>query len=226
MTQQLIADLEAAARGCIANAGEETARAAMFESWAKRLTSETPSTPATNWRLPVGTDEHPASDWYAYTVHDLIGRRNPQNYGHTGLDLNGDWRNPDTGEFRGNVDVGQPVWAVADGEVVDVGFSEKFRAGIVLKVDHFGQDLYVRYWHLTRPTAEMFAVGNLVGRGANLGYIDYYPLGYAHCHFDMAWQPIGVNWWFTKHPGVEWANPAWVLRQHLDSDAVDAMLVS
>lgn len=226
MTDQLIADLRIAAKECTANAAEETKRAAMFESWSKRLASETPPTPATDWRLPVGTDEHPASDWYAYTVHDLTGRRNPQNYGHTGLDLNGDWRNPDTGEFRGNVDVGQPVFAIANGDVVSVGWSERFRAGIVLKVDHHGLGLYVRYWHLTQQTAKIFQIGDEVDVGANLGRIDKYPGGYAHLHFDMAWQPIGRNWWFTKHPGVEWANPAWVLKQHLDGDAVDAMLVS
>lgn len=103
MTQQLIADLQTAARGCIANAGEETKRAAMFESWAKRLGDSKAGTP---WAFPVGNDEHPASDWYCATFHDLTGRRNNPHYPHTGLDLNGDWRNPDTGEFRGNVDVG------------------------------------------------------------------------------------------------------------------------
>jgi len=173
--------------------------------------------------VPVGTPEHPSREWYVYTWHDLTGRRNSHigSYQHTGIDLNADWRNPDTGEFRGNVDVGQPVFAVADGEVVSVGFSEQYRGGVVLKVDHFGVPLFVRYWHLSRTGLR---VGDTLEAGERIDYIDRYPSGYAHLHFDMAWTPFEHNWWWTRHPEVEWANPVWILKQHLDPAKVDAMI--
>jgi len=179
------------------------------------------------WRLPVGNDEHPSSGWYVYTRHDLTGRRNSHinNYAHTGIDLNGDWRNPETGEFRGNVDIGQPVFAVADGEIVSVGFSDRFRGGVVLKVDHFGVPLYVRYWHIGFPAGHnWFTVGETVEVGQQLGAIDEYPNGYAHLHFDMAWQPFKAHWWFTKHKEIEWANPVYILKTHCQPLEVDAMV--
>ena len=181
-----------------------------------RMLDGTPTT-AQPWALPVGTPEYPSAMWYAYTVHDLTGRRNPDGYKHTGLDLNMD-KSP-----WGNVDVGQPVFAVTGGEVVDVGFSQTYRGGVVLKVNHFGIPLYIRYWHL-RASVQNHKVGDAIGKSQVIGTIDYYPNGYAHCHFDMAWQQFGVNWWFTKHPEIEWANPVYILKMHLDSDAVDAML--
>lgn len=211
--RQAIADLRALSKSLIYSSGQMTTRAALVDTVIQRLAEgETP------WAFPVGTPEYPSAMWYTYTLHDLTGRRNRDGYAHTGLDLNLDkapW---------GNVDVGQPVFAVADGEVVDVGFSETYRAGIVLKVDHYGLDLYVRYWHLTQQTAKIFDVGDLVSAGANLGVIDRYPLGYAHCHLDTFWQFVKHNWWFTRHPEIECANPTYILKAHLDPAMVDAML--
>lgn len=212
---ELITNLRIAAYECTVNAQNETTRAAMFESLVERLVN---GVPGTSWAWPVGTPEHPSEDWYAYTVHDLTGRRNPQNYGHTGLDLNLDIAP------HGNVDVGQPVYAVTDGEVVSVGFSERFRGGVVVKVDHFGVDLFVRYWHLTDWTTANLGIYTKIAAGQQIGKIDKYPGGYAHCHFDMAWQPFEHNWWWTYHPEVEWANPVYILKAHLDPERVDKML--
>jgi len=214
------ARLLAEARSLEVGSAELVARSEALAASANQLKgvvdflSDGGTQPPAPWCSPVGTPDHPAEDWYSYTVHDLTGRRNA-GYGHTGLDLNARWGG------RGNADVGQPVFAVTDGEVVSVGWSDRYCAGIVLRVNHFGVPLYVRYWHLERQTASMFSVGDLVSCGANLGHIDVYPSGYAHLHFDMAWQPFEWNWWFTRHPEIEWANPKWVLMQHLDHALVE-----
>lgn len=214
---QLIADLRTLREGLSLDAEQAILRGELLDIIIDRLVEGgTPPPSAQPWTLPVGTTEYPSAMWYAYTKHDLTGRRNPNNYAHSGLDLNMDkppW---------GNVDVGQPVFAVADGEVVDVGFSQTYRGGVVLKVDHFGVPLYIRYWHLQASMG--IEIGNQIYPGCQLGKIDYYPNGYAHCHFDMAWQPFGVNWWFTRHPEIEWANPAYILKTHIAHDAVDAMM--
>lgn len=173
----------------------------------------------TPWAFPVGTPDKPTSDWYAYVLHDLTGRRNPDRYAHTGLDLNLD-KSP-----WGNVDVGEPVFSVADGEIVTLGFSATYRGSVILKVDHFGIPLFVRYWHIDYADAgRALAVGDTVVAGERLGTIDEYPGGYAHLHFDMAWQLFGAHWWFARHPEIEWANPTYVLKTHLDPVMVDEML--
>ncbi len=204
----VIRELELEAKKAIASAGR-------FEVLADALRNKTTEEP---WAFPVGNDEYPPERWYAYTVHDLTGRRNLNGYAHSGLDLNLD-KAP-----YGNVDVGLPVFAVTDGKVHAVGYSQNYRGGVVLEVLHDGLPLYVRYWHLRRNVVDRFAAGDLVKCGDELGQIDLYPGGWAHLHFDMAWQPFDVHWWHSRHKEIEWANPTYVLKAHLDAQRVDSML--
>lgn len=171
------------------------------------------------WSFPVGTSANPTSTWYAYTLHDLTGRRNVDGYAHTGLDLNLDkapW---------GDVDRGQACYAEADGVVSAIGYSNTYLGSVIIQVDHYGIPLWIRYWHIEFDVPTLKA-GDPVESGDCLGTIGNYKLGAGgdHLHLDMAWQPFGVHWWFTNHPEIEWANPTYILKAHLDHDLVDAML--
>lgn len=219
-TIELAADLAAMSRQITGAAMMADTRAAELQGWADRLRAGLSQMPSQVWRSPVGNEAHPPSDWYTYITHDLTGRLNPGGYRHTGLDFNGNWRKD--GKFRGDVDIGEPVFCVADAEVVDVGWSESFRAGIVLKVDHFGTSLWVRYWHLQKPVLD-FQVGQRVAQGQLIGLIDKYPKDFAHCHWDTAYHEIKHNWWWTYHKDVAWANSLQILRMHLDHALVDSM---
>ena len=206
----VIGELELEAKKAKASAGR-------FEMLADALRDNATATEAP-WAFPVGTEIYPPERWYAYTVHDLTGRRNLNGYAHSGIDLNLD-KSP-----WGNVDVGLPVFAVTDGKVHDVGYSQNYRGGVVLEVLHNGLPLFVRYWHLRSNVVDRLSVGDLVSCGDELGAIDLYPGGWAHLHFDMAWQPFKVHWWHSKHSEIEWANPTYILKAHLDHGEVDAMM--
>jgi len=193
-------------------------RAVTLHRYADILESAASPPLSAPWVPPVGNAEYPPESWYCYTLHDVTGRRNRDDYPHTGGDFNLDIRP------WGDVDVNQPVFCVTDGIVTDVGFSQRYRGGIVIKVDHFGIPLYIRYWHLKESVSQRYTVGAPVFAGEELGEIDIYPGGAAHCHIDMAWQPFKTNWWFNRHPEIEWANPAYILKTHIDPDLVDAMM--
>lgn len=173
----------------------------------------------TPWRFPVGSVEYPSSDWYCASWHDLTGKRN-NGYGHTGIDLNVD-RHP-----WGDVDRGQPAFAIADGVIYRVGYSQSYLGSVILLVDHERAPLYVRYWHLADDAAfRSFAEGQVVKAGDCLGHIGNYQLGAGgdHLHFDMCTDPFECHWWFTNHR-VRWIDPVPILKAHLDQTQVDAML--
>ena len=172
-----------------------------------------------DWDYPVGSLDHPIETWYSASLNDLTGRRN-NGYPHTGLDLNIDkapW---------GDVDRGQPVFSVADGEVYSSGYSTNYLGGLVVKCDHFGVPLWVRYWHIEFPLGVEYQRGDQIEAGQHIGAIGNYKLGAGgdHLHLDMAWMPFEPHWWFTKHPEISWADPEFVLKMHLYNDLVDAML--
>jgi murein DD-endopeptidase MepM/ murein hydrolase activator NlpD len=172
------------------------------------------------WSYPVGDERWPTERWYAATLHDTTGRLN-DGYAHTGIDLNM-WKAP-----WGDVDRGKPVFAVADGVVDDKGYSTSYLGSVILLVEHLGQPLYVRYWHLENDAAfDFLQVGERVNSGELIGRIGNYTLGAGgdHLHLDMALDPFGPHWWFTRHPAVRWVDPVPILKAHLDADKVDAML--
>lgn len=167
------------------------------------------------WQFPVGSSTYPPPEWYAATLHDQTGALN-NGYGHTGIDLNLDhapW---------GDIDRGQPVFAVADGILHATDYSAKWLGSIVIEVIHDGAPLWLRYWHLENNTA-FRAVGGVIEAGDLLGHIGNYSGG-DHLHFDAALDPFAPHWWFTRHPDVRWVDPVDVLKAHLPSDIVDEML--
>jgi hypothetical protein len=182
---------------------------------------EKPIPGETIWAFPVGTAEYPPEAWYAATLHDTTGRLN-NGYCHTGIDLNLD-RSP-----WGDVDRGQPVFAVADAEIVGHSCSTQgYLGSIVIKVMtewDGATSLHFRYWHLANDsTFDKWQVGSLVGAGTILGHIGPYARG-DHLHFDCAKDAFGPHWWFTRHPEVEWIDPVPVLKRHLDTKRIKQML--
>ena len=185
-------------------------------SLAERLESELEPI---SWSFPVGSDQYPPDQWYIATQHDLTGAKN-NGYGHTGIDLNVQvWP-------RGDVDRGQPVFAVTDSIVFAVHYSTKYLGGVVLQALGNGK-LFVRYWHLmddaTFSGLERFRV---VQAGELLGHIGNYQQGGGgdHLHLDMAESEFYPHWWFTNHRAVKWVDPVPILKKYLDPDLVDAML--
>ena len=172
------------------------------------------------WVFPVGSFDYPTEQWYCACWHDMTGARN-NGYGHTGVDLNVDhypW---------GDVDRGQPLWAVTGGVVHAVGYSRLYLGSVVIKVQHQGEPLWIRYWHLADDEPfRRWQPGAPVAVDDCIGTIGNYTLGAGgdHCHFDMAFSPYEAHWWFTNHRGVKWCDPLPILRAHLDPEVIDAMI--
>jgi len=117
------------------------------------------------WHFPVGSDEYPIEQWYIASVHDLTGVKN-NGYKHSGIDYNVEV------PPRGDVDRGQPVWAIAGGEVYGTWHTERNLASVVIKVYHDDVPLYVRYWHLARDVTFLgLRPGLEIGAGQCLGHL-------------------------------------------------------
>jgi len=174
------------------------------------------------WHFPVGTVEYPPELWYVALRHG------PSSYStggrHTGIDYN--VQVPP----RGDIDLGLPVWAVADGEIVGTWYSAANLGSVLIKVRHDGAPLWVRYWHLSRN--ELFLswrAGMAVESGQKLGNLGDYPPGPragSHLHFDMArvqFHP-GVWWTAASMAWEDWLDPVPILKAHLDEGLVEASL--
>lgn len=169
--------------------------------------------PEPMWVFPVGTPAAPVKEWYCKQFHTFDG----VDGGHTGIDLNWD-REP-----WGDVDRGLPVYAVTSGVVDSVGASDGWLGVVVLRVEHEGQPLWVRYGHLD-PERMMVDAGQEVGAGFLLGRLGDYQRGAGgdHLHFDMALDRF--DWPYYRTRGVRWIDPVPVLLAHLQAEWVEAML--
>jgi len=165
-----------------------------------------------DWAFPVGTTDAPVEDWYCAQFHTWKGGTT----GHTGLDLNLD-RSP-----WGDVDRGFPIWAIASGQVWAVGYSPGWVGVVVIRHQHDGAPLWVRYAHLAPDIT--WVEGQIVAPGDQVGVIGNYTsgLGGDHLHCDMARDAFEWNWYRT--PNFSWVDPVPILKAHLDPDKVDAML--
>lgn len=170
----------------------------------------------TRWEFPV----IPPAAWYCATVHDLTGVKN-NGYRHSGIDLNLD-RSP-----WGDVDQGQPVFAVHSGAVYRCNYHRNYLGCVIVLGKHKGLPLYTRYWHLADDSVlQNWQEGGTVKPGQVIGHIGNYRLGAGgdHLHFDMALDPFEPCWWHTRHPNVRWIDPIPVLKAHLMPDEVDKMM--
>jgi len=140
----------------------------------------------------------PASQWYFAQRHTF------PDGGHTGLDINlAKWP-------RGDVDLGEPVYATCNGLVVFAGMARGLSWGnlvITASLDGWpeGELLFWRYAHLQQVTVN---VGQLVWKGQQVGKIGkgYNDRYYAHLHLDC-WlgQMIAAEAWLTRW--VNWQDP-------------------
>jgi murein DD-endopeptidase MepM/ murein hydrolase activator NlpD len=147
--------------------------------------------------------------------HAYDARANPD--GHTGIDLNGD-RPP-----HGDIDRGEPVWAVAQGTVHDRGYSDGWLGVVVLLVEHEGEALYVRYGHLA-PDTFTKGIGDQVKPNDLLGNLGDYQAGDTgdHLHLDTCLDPF--TWHEFKTAGKRWIDPVPVLKAHLQEKVIEEML--
>ena len=169
------------------------------------------------WSFPVGNDQYPPEIWYAAVVHDLTGAKN-NGYKHTGIDLNLD--DPPYGDIERHK--GLAVYAIADGQVTFVDESWSGVPMIVIRHEHEGKPLWVRYAHIV-PTvilSQYVKAGQTLGGFADWGHS---PTKGDHLHFDMATEPFTTEW-LNKQRVINWVNPVDILKQHLDPARVDAML--
>ena len=169
-----------------------------------------------SWQFPVGSDEYPIEKWYIASVHDLTGVKN-NGYKHSGIDYNVEVLP------RGDIDRGQPVFAIAAGTIYGTWHTERNLASVVIKVYHDNVPLYVRYWHLAQDDTFLnLRPGLEIGVGQCLGHLGSYAPGGDHLHFDMALDAFHPGCWLVS--GVRWIDPVPVLKAHLDPNIVDASL--
>ena len=200
-------DIQLSADTCLVNLPDFTVTQA--------TAAEPEPEPESQWAYPVGSEEFPTVKWYASQGHRWDAATNPD--GHTGCDLNVDqapW---------GDVDRGQPIYAVADGIVHDRGYSAGWVGVIVVKHQHDGADLYVRYAHLDSNSFEVEIADqvNAADLLAKLGNYQAADTG-DHLHFDDCLDPI--TWSEFKTHTKRWVDPVPILKAHLDPAVVDAML--
>ena len=162
------------------------------------------------WAFPVGNQQYPPERWYCATFHDPQGVLT--SYKHTGLDLNLDvspW---------GDVErtLGLSVYAVARGIVEYVTEDWSGVGMLVIRHEHEGAPLWVRYAHIMPAVM----VGQTVNAGDNLGPFANWRTG-DHLHFDMATDKFTREW---LTPSIHWVDPVPVLKEHLDDLRVVAML--
>lgn len=168
------------------------------------------------WHFPVGSLKYPIEKWYVATHHDLTGKAN-NGYKHSGIDYNVEVYP------RGDIDRGQPVFAIASGRVYGTWYSKRNLASVVIQITHQNAPLYVRYWHLARDDTFLnLRPGLPVIVGQTLGHLGSYKPGGDHLHFDMALDPFHPGCWLV--PAVRWVDPVTVLEYHLDPKIVEASL--
>jgi len=164
------------------------------------------------WAFPVGEGDYPPERWYCSVWHDPTGARN-NGYPHTGIDLNLDvspW-----GDVERALDLS--IYAVADG-VVHYRTKDWYGVPmIVVRHEHAGRWLYVRYGHIV----PVVRAGDVVDGGQRLGGFANWRRGDGgdHLHFDMSRTAYTTEW---MTPGK--MDPVPVLKAHLDSRTVAAML--
>jgi len=167
------------------------------------------------WAFPVGEGQYPPERWYCATIHDPTGTL-PQPLGgprlHYGIDLNLDFAE------RGDVErrLGLSVYSLARGVVHYVTANWGGVGMIVIRHEHAGAVLWVRYAHIT----PVVMVGQTVTAGQSLGAFADWQTG-DHLHLDCAAQQYEREY---RNSGVPFVDPVPILKEHLDHLRVDAML--
>ncbi len=167
--------------------------------------------PATAFHWPIGStgqraDTDVPAGWYVAVGFNEVYQPSLRRQAiHPGLDLNL--------RSGGDTDLGQPVFAAADGEVTASGAWPVW--GNIVVVRHRlpdGGQLWSQYAHLAR---RLVVVGNVVRRGQQIGTIGKGERRQfaAHLHFEIRQRDVPASFW----PGLDRQA---VLSNYLDPVAV------
>lgn len=186
------------------------------------------------WYFPVGSKKLPIEKWYIASRHLERGKIWAGGV-HVGIDYNVETLP------RGDIERGEPVWAVTDSVIYDKAWGPDSLGNIVLRVIHAGKPLWVGYRHLAdyeHSGDEVYhyvTPGMKVRAGTLLGHIGNYsgsnPALGDHLHFDMCLVARPAGLWWTGMAGKNddeklsrWVDPVLVLKAHLPPDIVEASL--
>jgi hypothetical protein len=148
--------------------------------------------------FPVGPRGDNVNVWDTHRVDALLvdpAYKKLFGFWHTGEDWNG--------KSGGDSDLGQPVYAIAHGRLVEFGYYVPSWGNVVL-LEHIlpdGTRVWSQYAHLDQMMVN--ARGQIIGRGQQLGTIGkgertaQYPLGrwVAHLHFEIRRNNLPIYAW-------------------------------
>jgi hypothetical protein len=121
----------------------------------------------------------------------------------------------------GNADLGQPVYAVADGEITSVHThtgNPTFGKHIHLKFQADGRDFWAHYAHLNEV---LVTEGTKVKKGDKIGTVGNTGTTFAHLHFAIKNQPTGIDGIAkTLEDLKKWENPTDFIKRHFVQEAV------
>lgn len=152
-------------------------------------------------RPPVGRDTQDFnSNWYV-----ALGFGTPQPYGlHEAVDLNL--------KSGGDSDLGEPLYAIADGEVTSV-HDHATGFGKHVHIFHPSLNLYTHYAHCQDI---LVSLGNKVSEGQIIGHLGKSGTSVAHLHFAIKRQPTGIDGVAkTAEDLTKWLDPEAFFKQHL-----------
>ena len=119
----------------------------------------------------------------------------------------------------GNIDLGQPLYAVSDGEITSVHThttSPTFGNHIHLKFSIDGKDYWAHYAHCQ----DIYVTeGQKVKKGDKVATVGNSGTVYAHCHFAIKNQPTGIDGIAkTKEDLKKWESPIAFVKAHLNEE--------
>jgi hypothetical protein len=117
----------------------------------------------------------------------------------------------------GNIDLGQPLYAVAEGEITSVHThtgSPTFGKHLHLKFQADGKDYYAHYAHCN----EIYVTeGQKVKQGDKIATVGNSGTTFAHCHFAIKNQPTGIDGLAkTTDDLKKWEPPIAFIKRHLN----------
>jgi murein DD-endopeptidase MepM/ murein hydrolase activator NlpD len=156
-------------------------------------------------RYPIGTGTQADFDKYWYIASSFGEKR--AGYYHSGDDYN-----LKTG---GNTDLGQPIYAICDGEIVstDKTSTTGFGKQIYLKFFKEGKTYYAGYDHCDTITVNS---GDMVKEGDQIGTLGKSGTTFAHLHFVIKNKANGMdNVPNDLEELKEWENPTGFIQKYL-----------
>lgn len=157
----------------------------------------------TDWNLTAGNG---FGDVTSYGYHEA-----------NDLNLNG----------GGNIDLGQPLFAVADGEITSVHThigSPTFGKHLHLKFNIDGKDYFAHYAHCDTI---LVTEGTRVKKGDKIATCGNSGTTFAHLHFAIKNQPTGIDGLAkTQEDLAKWENPIEFIKKHFVEEKMVTMTLA